>query len=59
MIYLFKKFLLEEGAAGEVEYALLIGTLGFAMYAVWKWVRNSLLLSYGTIWYYIHKPEFP
>jgi len=51
--------LYEEDGAGAVEYGLLVGTLGFAMYEIWASVRLSLYISYGNILKTIRDMKYP
>lgn len=52
-------FINNEEGAGTVEYGLLIGTLGFAMFVIWTEIRKSLYYSYVTIIRVIREPNYP
>jgi len=52
-------FIANEDGAGAVEYGLLVGTLGFAMYEIWASVRLSLYISYGNILRTIRDMKYP
>jgi len=56
---LFRKFFYTENANGIVEYGLLIGTIGFSFYLIWKNIQSTLLSSYTFILFKIRKPVFP
>lgn len=49
----------EEGGAGAVEYGMLVGILGFAMFEIWSMIRFSLFLSYQNILRNIRNMKYP
>ncbi len=53
------ELLKDEEGAGIVEYGLLIGILGFAMYEIWVAIRISLTMSYWKILKTTRKMTYP
>ncbi len=59
MRYRLLEFLRKEEGVSLVEYGLLVGVLGFAMFQIWSYIKWSLVASYAHIVKTIRKPIYP
>ncbi len=56
---MFRNFIVHEEGAGAVEYAMLIGILGYGMFEAWSAIKVTLVLSYGNILRFVRKKQYP
>ncbi len=59
MRYKLLELLRDEEGVGLVEYGLLVGVLGFAMFQIWSYIKWSLVASYTRILRTIRNPIYP
>ena len=59
MKYKLLELLRKEEGVSLVEYGLLVGVLGFAMFQIWSYIRMSLTMSYWKILKTIRKMTYP